>query len=139
MSSNSYNTVKDSDLETWLVDAKQTKQIITDINQIASKLQYSLQKQHKYTNQLCQELQSIYISAANVNNPYSNPEDPFAEFLIEMGHEIQKFELIEKDHLQTINKDLTKPLHQFKRTQYNKITSLKKKYRNLKNKYQKKK
>ncbi len=42
---------------------------------------------------------STYIAPAVLGDQFSNPDDPFAEFLHCMGHELNKFDSISSNYL----------------------------------------
>eukprot|EP01084_Bolivina_argentea_P209715 357164_1 len=118
---------------------KNTQNVIKQINDIVPKFQNAQQTHHRLMNIFIEQLKSTHLSTAQLDNPFSNPEDPFAELCRSIGFEMNKFELIEKDYLQKLNSDFIYPIKQFKDTQFKNIYTLQSKYKRLEKKYSKNK
>ena len=130
-------TQKRDAISTLMNGVNNTEEIVNELCDLIPKLYTTQQNHHGYMNKFIDQLKSTYISSAQLDNPFSNPEDPFAEFCHAMGTELSKFELIEKDYLQRLNQNFVKPIKQFKQKQFREIYPLHLKYKRILKKYNK--
>lgn len=121
----------DPSAQEWMQSISSSEYLAQELSEIIPKLYAAQQRHHQYANELAEILKDTYISPADLNDTFSNPEDPFAAFCKLMGFELSKFELIEKDYLQKVNHDLITPLRQFHSNEFKEVYNLHSRYKRV--------
>ncbi len=93
------------------------------MHNIIPKLYESQQNCHQFMTELSDQCVSTYIAPAVLGDQFSNPDDPFAEFLHCMGHELNKFESVENEYLECMHNKFVKPISQCNDYLYPQVSS----------------
>eukprot|EP01083_Nonionella_stella_P020442 56674_1 len=103
-----------SDIPIVMEPVNNAYSVIHEMSSIIPKLHNAQKTSLAELRHLNDQLKVIHLSSAQMDNPFSNPDDPFAEFCHSMGVELSNIELLETEYANKLNAHLLAPIKQFK-------------------------
>ena len=130
-------TEETQEMKIILTKIESTRNAMKGLTESFMDLYESQKKKFDVMQQFSQMSNKIYVSHADVNNVFSNPNDKFALFLHDKGRVMTNIKkCYDSQYLMKMKDELLNPIKLFKDNHYDKVSMLKLKYYNQKTNYE---